>query len=112
MKTTKKVVKKGVVKKVAEKVGVSKLQYSLEVTFNDTVFKTKARGFEEALTNFVESPVFPVNGVKTPVHLTFSYQDKEGSINWNPAVARRRLNMLRLKGWTVTSLAANLESVL
>jgi hypothetical protein len=86
---------------------VSKNDYQFEVSVNDVVFKTKAESLEQALTEFVESPVYPV-GAKTKLFFTYSKGDVNRKRLFQTPEARRMLTTLARKPSAITILAEQL----
>jgi hypothetical protein len=100
------------VKKV-EKPPVKKVKkpYHLEVSVNDTEFKTDANSIIEALTEFKDNPDFPV-GVSTNCVIKISKGKSQKQKILLPGIARRRFNLFQIDPLAVELLANELEQVL
>ena len=85
MPKTKKVTKKKVTKKAKD--------CYLEVSFNDSVFRTETDTLLEALTNFVGSPKFPT-AIKTKVFLKYGANGAERHKLLNIPRARAMFNRM------------------
>lgn len=96
-------------KEVKPKAEKPKLAYHLEVRVNDVEFKTDAKDLETALTEFVESPVFPL-GAKTTLILKYSKGKNERQRLWHTPLARRQLRILGLRGSAIAVLATKLTA--
>lgn len=110
-KTTK---TKSAVKKVAKKVadeGATVSACRLEVKVNDVHFKTNAPDFETALTEFVQSPEYPL-GAKTTAIISYAQGANKGTRVLHPSEARRTFKAMSLKGSAITILAYKLTSSL
>lgn len=82
--------------------------YSLKVFVNDAEYNSKGANMIEALTGFVENPVFPV-GVKTRVVFNFSDGKRNGIFRYPVSVARRVFKMMVHKMSSREILASKME---
>jgi hypothetical protein len=92
---------------VEPKVKAPKPEYRLEVSVNDVVFKTEAKSLEAALTEFVQSPEFPV-GAKTKLFIVYGKGDVTLKRLYQTPEARRMLTTIAIKPTAVTLLAEQL----
>lgn len=88
--------KKETTKKVKSEEVKEKPNCVLEIKVNDVEYKTKAKNLNEALTNFVKSPEFPIS-VKTKVVINYSEGKKKGRRILPVSVARRLFSLVNLK---------------
>ena len=108
---------KKVEKKVVEKVEVKtvkpkeKLPFHLEIKVNDVEFKTDAKDLETALSEFVNSPLFP-KGAKTTTLINISKGGKTAKRVWRTVIARRMLSIMRIKPEAIKVLAEKLTNEL
>ena len=112
MKKEKKV-KKVAVKTVKPKVKTvkPKLPFHLEIKVNDVEFKTDAKDLETALSEFVNSPLFP-KGAKTTTLINISKGGKTAKRVWRTVIARRMLSIMRIKPEAIKVLAEKLTNEL
>ena len=108
---TKKVVKKAVKKLGAVKAPkkVKGLDYFLEVSFNDVVYKVEAVDFKQALKDFVGSSEFPF-AFKTRVLVKYGKGSEERSQFYHVPEARKVFKMVSLKESALELLASKLEA--
>lgn len=85
--------------------------YELEVSVNDILYKTDAPTLAEAITNFVESSVFPV-GIKTRVLLTYRTGKTECRKVYSVVQGRRVFSRLAHKPAVIELIAGKLEAEL
>jgi len=110
-KLVKKETKKVKVEKPIAKPVVKSKPYHLEIRVNDVDFKTDAKDLETALTEFVNSPDFPV-GAKTKAFIKYSKGGNERKKIWHTREARRMLNCISLKPSYLSILAEKLTNEL
>lgn len=105
-------VKVGKVGKVEVKKVVEKKPYHLEIKVNDVCFiAKKAESLKDALTEFVESPDFPV-GAKTTAFIKYSKGKNERNQIWQTPKARRLFNIIKLKPDYLAVVAEKMETEL
>ena len=97
--------------RVIKKVEKMEKPFHLEVKVNDVDFKTDAKDLETALSEFVNSPLFP-KGAKTTTLINFSKGEKIGKRIWKTVIARRMLSIMRIKPEAIKVLAEKLTSEL
>ena len=109
--------KNKVKEKVTKKVGTvkavekPKLDYHLEVIYNDMVYKGEAVSMEQALLDFINNPVFPY-AVKTRVVFKAQKADKSSQLNYFGGDARKLFNLMKINRVTVQSLAERMTNFL
>ena len=96
---------------VAKKKTKKKPPYSLEIKVNDVEFKTDAENLTVALTEFVQSPVFPL-GAKTLAIVKIAKGKVERQEIWQTPKARRLFRIIGLKPSALEVLGARLEASL
>lgn len=72
------------------------LAFKLEVRVNELVYKGEAESLEQAVADFVASPVYPF-AVKTPVVIRYGNEKKEQQVIWPVMIARRKLRLMKIK---------------
>ena len=98
-------------KKAPKKKTTRSKPYRLSVQVNGEEFKTEAKDLETALTEFVNSEVFPL-GAKTKAFVKYSKGTKEGRQLWNTPKARRVFRTISLKPDSLSLLATKLTEQL
>lgn len=86
-------------------------KFSLEVHFNDTVYKAKAETLVEALNDFITSQEFPFS-VKTRTLVRYSKGDVTRQRLWFVPEARRTLTLISTKPASLELLAEKLTKEL
>jgi hypothetical protein len=94
-------------KKSVTKSSEPTLGYTLEVKVNDTVFTTEAASLEEALTQFVQNPAYPI-GAKTKLFIVCTNNGVTRKRFFQTPAARRMIANLLRKPAAITVLADQL----
>lgn len=110
-KITKKAVKLGSAEKVKKVPKAKKLDYSLEVSVNDVVYKGEAKDMKQALADFISSSAFPF-AIKTKVLVKYSKGGVERSQFYHVPEARRIFKIISLKDSALELLATKLTNSL
>ncbi len=105
MKKENKKVEKKVEKKVTKRVSKP---FNLKVRVNDIKFETNAKDLTTALTEFVESPDYPI-GAKTIAFIEYSKGKNKRRKIWHTPLARRMFKSIALKPSYLEVLALKME---
>lgn len=97
--------------KAAKKAPAVALDYHLEVSFDDVVYKGEAVSLERALEDFVKSEAFP-EGAKSKVIVKISNGSMERVRVLRPLLARRIFSSISTKPVALSVLASKLTSQL
>lgn len=85
----------------------AKLDYQLEISVNDTVFKAEAISLADALRSFVNSSSFPL-GAKTQALVKYNDGKVYRQKVWHTPEARRVFRVIALKPEALEVLASKL----
>lgn len=107
-KTTKKIKAAKKIAETSKTVKAPKLDYTLEVSVNDLIYKAKAKDLTEALTDFINSPDFPF-AIKTKVIIRYGKGNDIRQRLWHVPEARRIFSLIKLKQTALEILVAKLS---
>ena len=85
-----------------------KLDYHLEVNVNDLEYKGVAKDLQQALTDFTNSPDYPIS-FKTRLFMKFGKGKELNTRTYSVNVARRLFNRLAFREMAIEILANKLN---